>query len=188
MPKSGLNQERVVQAAIDLIEEAGYRNFSMRALADRLQIRTASLYNHVDSMGALREAVGCCAVARLRQAQLDAIEGKRRDEAVIALARAYHDFGRTHVELYKVIMALPMENEALLHTVGGIVDPILDVFSQYGLTEQQQMHLQRVLRSILHGFISQEEAGYFRHLPVSTADSFDLAIRCFLAGLHEMEG
>ncbi|MDE7249505.1 MAG: TetR/AcrR family transcriptional regulator [Lachnospiraceae bacterium] len=37
----------VVHAAITLIEEKGNQNFSMRELADMLQVKTAALYNHV---------------------------------------------------------------------------------------------------------------------------------------------
>ena len=39
MPRMGLNRQSVVNAAITLIEEKGNQNFSMRELADRLQIK-----------------------------------------------------------------------------------------------------------------------------------------------------
>ena len=188
MPRMGLNKQSVVDAAITLIEEKGYEHFSMRELADRLQVKTAALYNHVESMDALHLEVGYYAIARLRQAQLSAVEGSVRDEAVHALAYAYYNFAKEHPELYKVILSLPMtKNDALLLAAGDIVEPIMGVLSQYGLDQEQQMHLQRVLRSILHGFISQEAAGCFKHFPVNISDSFRFAIRCFLDGLHEME-
>ena len=70
MPRMGLNKQSVVDAAITLIEEKGYEHFSMRELADRLQVKTAALYNHVESMDALHLEVGHYAIARLGQAQL----------------------------------------------------------------------------------------------------------------------
>ena len=188
MPRMGLNRQSVVNAAITLIEEKGNHNFSMRELADMLQVKTAALYNHVESMDALYLEVGYYAIAQLRQAQLSAVKGYERDEAVHALSYAYYKFAKEHPELYKVILSLPMtRNDALLLAAGDIVKPIMGVLSQYRLSVEQQMHLQRVLRSILHGFISQEAAGCFRHFPVDISDSFRFAIRCFLDGLHEME-
>lgn len=45
--RSGLTRERLVAAALELINEEGLEGLSMRALADRLQVRAASLYWHV---------------------------------------------------------------------------------------------------------------------------------------------
>jgi TetR/AcrR family tetracycline transcriptional repressor len=45
--KQGLTRERLVNAALALIGEEGLEGLSMRALADRLQVKAASLYWHV---------------------------------------------------------------------------------------------------------------------------------------------
>jgi len=42
--QQGLTRERLVGAALDLIGEEGLEGLSMRALADRLQVKAASLY------------------------------------------------------------------------------------------------------------------------------------------------
>ena len=43
----GLTRERLVHAALDLIQEEGLEGLSMRALADKLEVKAASLYWHV---------------------------------------------------------------------------------------------------------------------------------------------
>ena len=50
MPRQGLSQDVVLRAAVDLIEEGGLPHFSMGELARRLQVKPASLYNHVESL------------------------------------------------------------------------------------------------------------------------------------------
>jgi AcrR family transcriptional regulator len=45
--QQGLTRDRLVGAALDLIGEEGLEGLSMRALADRLQVKAASLYWHV---------------------------------------------------------------------------------------------------------------------------------------------
>ncbi len=63
------------------------------------------------------------------------------------------------------------------------------MLSQYKVNEEQIIHWQRILRSIIHGFLTQEESGFFQHYPVSVEISYQAAIRCFLNGLHtEIEG
>jgi AcrR family transcriptional regulator len=45
--RQGLTRERLVEAALALIREEGLEGLSMRALADRLEVKAASLYWHV---------------------------------------------------------------------------------------------------------------------------------------------
>jgi TetR/AcrR family tetracycline transcriptional repressor len=45
--QSGLTRERLVGAALELIGDEGLEGLSMRALADRLEVKAASLYWHV---------------------------------------------------------------------------------------------------------------------------------------------
>lgn len=188
MPRIGLNQEKIVCAAAAFIEEQGFEKFSMRKLADRLQVKTAALYNHIESIEALHTQVGFYAISELRQAQVSAIQGKRREAAVQALAEACYGFAREHPRLYQAIAFLPIaRDDTLLDAAGDIVEPIMEVLSHYDLEETQKMHLQRVLRSILHGFITQEATGHFRQFSVEITDSFQLAMSCFLSGLHAME-
>jgi len=188
MGHKGLSKEAVVKAAVKIIEENGYGNFSMRALADLLGIKTASLYNHVSGMAELYTEIGLYALRLQKQTQLDAIEGKEMDEAVYALADAYRCFAREHRELYKIIMGMPKVPNAILEQAAvQIIDPIMQVLAGYDLEEAARMHWQRVLRSIMHGFISQEEAGFFSHFDVDADESYRIAVRCFLDGLHADE-
>ena len=162
MPKQGLSKESVVQAAIQLIEEKGIVQFSMAQLAQRLNIKTASLYNHIDSMNQLLECVGEDAVRRIAGQETLAIEGKKCDDALFALAETYRTFVREHYELYRVIMAFPkLDNPSLEQEAGKIVSPILEVLSSYGLTETQQQHWQRVLRAVMGGYALHGQSGGF---------------------------
>jgi AcrR family transcriptional regulator len=51
----GLTRERLVEAALELINEEGLDGLSMRALADRLEVKASSLYWHVRDRGELLE-------------------------------------------------------------------------------------------------------------------------------------
>src|SRR5438552_19197077 len=51
----GLTRDRLVEAALGLINEEGLDGLSMRALAERLEVKAASLYWHVRDRGELLE-------------------------------------------------------------------------------------------------------------------------------------
>ena len=66
-----------------------------------------------------------------------------------------------------------------------LLKTVIKLLSDYGLSEEAMAHWQRVFRAILHGFISQEDLGYFYYYKdTDLKKSRDIAIQCFLNGLH----
>lgn len=188
MPRNGLSKEKVIEAAAVLIEQSGTAAFSMRALADSLQIKTASLYNHVKSMEALMVAVCVHALQMQRDAEMAAIADKRGAEAVFALANAYRAFAREHRELYRLIMTTAVSCGEQLNEVSAcIVEPFMKALEHTAFSQQEKYHWQRVLRGIVHGFVSQEDAGFFSHLPAAVDESFRTAIQCYMDGMAQAE-
>ena len=182
----GLTKEVLVEVSKELIEQEGIGAFSMRVLAEKLGVKTASLYAHVESMDALFTEVGLSALHDQKAAQLMAIQGKSGDAAVFALAESYRAFAKEHSALYQFITQMPMgKNEELKAAAAITAEPSMQVLNSYPLSEEQQMHWQRVLRGMMHGFASQEAAGYFSHYPVDLEESYRLAIQCVVDGLHE---
>lgn len=81
-----LSRERIVDAALDLIDEVGAETFSVNLLAGRLGVRPSSLYNHIAGKDDLLAAV--------QEVITDAIdstmfETESWDVAVGAWARSY---------------------------------------------------------------------------------------------------
>lgn len=182
----GLNKGIVVEAAKELIEETDYAAFSMRALAEKLGVKTASLYTHIESMDALFTEIGLSALNDQKAAQLAAIGGKGGDAAVFALAESYRAFAKAHAALYKLIMQMPTgRDEALRIAAEMTVEPSMQVLRGYPISEESRMHWQRVLRGVMHGFVSQEASGYFSHYPIDLEESYRLAIQCVIDGLHK---
>lgn len=188
MYRKGLNQEQIINYAKEQIEKSGYDQFSMRALAEKLNVKTASLYAHVESMDALLKDVGLLALQEQKAYQLESIAGKHRDEAVMALSEAYRKYAKEHKELYRFIMQMPTsDNEPLKNAASMITEPAMKVLEDYSLREERKMHWQRILRGLMHGFISQEENGYFSHYDADVEESYRIAIQCLIDGLHREE-
>lgn len=188
MPRNGLTKKRVIEGAAKLIEETGTADFSMRALADSLNVKTASLYNHVENMDALLKDVCAYALEMQRNMELNAIKQKRGAEAIAALANAHRQFAKAHRELYRLIMNMAAScGDSFSEVSACIVDPFLCVLSDTHFDETEKIHWQRVLRGIVHGFVSQEDAGFFSHLPADVDESFHTAIQCYMDGLAQAE-
>lgn len=184
----GLNKEIIVESAKELIEKEGIQQFSMRKLAERLGIKTASLYTHIESMEALFTETGLSALNEQRNCLLHAIGDKHGDAAVEALAESYRKFAAEHMELYRFIMQMPSGDDEVLRDAAAVTaEPFMKVLDDYPMPDDRKMHWQRVLRGLMHGFVSEEQAGYFSHYPVPVNESYDIAVRCVIAGLHNEE-
>lgn len=57
MPRAGLTQQKIAVAALDLIDEIGIDEFSMRKLAPRLGVGPMAIYRHFDHQEDLFDAV-----------------------------------------------------------------------------------------------------------------------------------
>lgn len=132
-------------------------------------------------MDALFTEIGLSALRDQKAAQLAAIEGKDGDAAVFALAESYRTFVKAHAALYQRIMQ--GRDETLRAAAAMTAEPSMQILRGYPITEERRMHWQRVLRGMMHGFVSQEASGYFSHYPVDLEESYRLAIQCVIAGL-----
>lgn len=190
MGSKGLSRDIVIAEAIACIENTGQPGVSLHELARRLGVKTPSLYNHIRSTGELQYEVFRYAIEKFVSYQQAATAGKRKDEAVRAFAKAYHAFAVENKGLYRLIMSIPPEEDDTAKELAvPLLDTVVALLSEYGLGEEAVAHWQPVFRAILHGFISQEDPGYFYYYrSVDPEESRDIAVQCFLDGLHAQTG
>lgn len=190
MGAKGLTKEIIIAEAVSIIEETGQPQISLHELARRLEIKTPSLYNHIKNTKELQYAVLQYAIDKFISNQLSATKGKKKDDAVRAFAEAYHSFATESKGLYQLIMSIPSENDTQGKEMAvPLLRVVVSILSDYDLTEEAIAHWQRVFRAILHGFISQEYLGYFYYYSdVDLKKSRDIAVQCFLDGLHSEIG
>ena len=89
--RSTLTRDRIVDAALDVIDRAGLDGLSMRKLGAELGVEAMALYHHVGSKERLLEAV----VERL-MSELDTDPGESADWLGVLrnMARAYRALAR----------------------------------------------------------------------------------------------
>ena len=186
MSSKGLTKEIIIAEAVMLIEESGESTISLHKLAQRLDIKTPSLYNHIKNTKDLQHEVFKYAIDKFVTNQNAATMGKQKDDAVKAFAEAYHAFAIENKGLYRLIMSMPLDNDDTEKEMAvPLLETVMHLLSDYGLSDEGIAHWQRVLRAILHGFISQEDLGYFYYYKhIDLKKSREIAIQCFLDGLH----
>lgn len=97
----GLSRERIVRAAIGLIEREGEDGLSMRRVAKELGVAVMSLYNHVPNKAALLDGVAAEILGGMEVADDPAMPWTERARALI---RAYRKIAHDHPRCVTLVL------------------------------------------------------------------------------------
>ena len=186
MPRAGLDTASVVAAGADLADEIGFADLTMGQLAERVGVRTPSLYKHVASQDDLNRRIAARALNEAADAIGAAIQGRSGRDARQATARALREFllarpGR-YTAAIGVKFAGPDDPVVLAETRG--VGPFIAVLRGYNIPPADTTH---ALRSIFHGFATIEAGGGFQW-GTATDESFEWPIDLVDLGLRPAFG
>lgn len=188
MRGKGLTMDVIVNAAAALVVEKGYNKFTVRDLAEKLECKAASLYNHIGSFDDVNREVGKLAAGRMNDALEAASRGKESDAAIEALAHEYRHFAKNNYELYQAIMGLPaLDQDDSLRVGRESLLVMRRVVHQYEISDEDAVNFSRCLRGALHGFVSYEMAGYYTRKNVPVEESFQFLIRGYVDWIHRLE-
>ncbi len=188
MPRSGLTAASVVEAGAALVDEIGFDQLSMGLLADRLGVKTPSLYKHVANQADLAHSIAVLAMTELADAIGDAVQGRSGSDALVAGAVAMRTFVRDHPGRYAAGNAAQITGpeDPLQPASGRVMAAWAAMLHGYGLDPEQEIHALRMLRSTLHGFGTLEVAGSFQ-VQVSPDESFTWIVDFLDHGLRSLQ-
>ncbi|HEX2912537.1 MAG TPA: TetR/AcrR family transcriptional regulator [Chloroflexia bacterium] len=183
--RAGLDQKIVVQAAAELADAGGLHELSLATLAERLGVRTPTLYHYVGGQAGLRRELALMGCRELAIRMGKAVMGKAGDEAVLALAYAYRAFVNEHPGLYAAtVQAADPDDKEVVAAQTQVVEIALATLSGYHLSHDDAIHVVRMIRSIVHGFATLEDGGGFG-IPLDRDETFKRLLNIFLSGLHK---
>ena len=187
MARAGLTSALVTEAGAHLVDEVGFDELSMSLLADRLGVKTPSLYKHVTSQGDLAHRIGVLSMVEFGDALGHAIEGRAGTEALTEGARAMRTYVLAHPGRYAAgNSARPTgPDDPLWPATQRVMATWAAMMRSYHLDPAQEIHAMRMLRSVLHGFATLEAAGSFQ-VDAPVDDSFTWMVDFIDHGLQSL--
>ncbi|WP_430787934.1 TetR/AcrR family transcriptional regulator [Actinoplanes sp. G11-F43] len=162
MPRAGLAPASVIAAGADLADEVGLAGLTMGLLAERVGVRTPSLYKHVDSLDTLRRGIAVQAKRELGAALARAAVGRSGGAALHAFAAAYRRWALDHPGRYAATVRAPAPgDEEDLLAGNETLQVLLDILTGFDRPDDTRIDDARMVRSALHGFTSLEGGGGF---------------------------
>lgn len=164
MPRVGLGPDAVTGAGAALADEVGFDRLSMALLAERLGVRTPSLYKHVAGQADLAHRIAVLAMNEIADDIRDATQGRAGRDALLAGAQAMRRYVLDHPGRYAAGNAARPSglDDPLIPAVDRVLASWAAMLRGYRLEPDQQMHALRMLRSLLHGFATLEGIGSFQ--------------------------
>jgi AcrR family transcriptional regulator len=164
VPRAGLTKADVVRAGAALADDVGYGNLAMRPLAEKLGVRTPSLYKHVTSLADLQHGIAVLATTELDRAIRDAMHGLSGRDALAAFGRAFRTYVTAHPGRYTATVGAEFAGpeDPLLEPSTRLLDSMAAVLRGYGIPEDQMTHAVRTLRCAFHGFASLQVSQGFQ--------------------------
>ncbi|WCN78614.1 TetR/AcrR family transcriptional regulator [Micromonospora sp. LH3U1] len=185
MPRAGLTSAAVVEAGASLADEIGFAQLSMGLLAERLGVKTPSLYRHVDSLADLAHRIAVLATIEVGDAIRDATQGRAGTDALTAAAQAMRTYVKDHPGRYAAGNAARSNgpDDPLLTASSRLLASLSAVLRGYRLDPGQEIHALRMFRSMMHGFATLEAAGGFQ-IDTDVDESFTWMINHVDQGLR----
>lgn len=180
MPQAPLNSTSIVEAAMEVLDRDGIGGLSMRVLADRLDVKAASLYYHVRNKDALLQAIAD-RVAREVNDAADPADGWR--PMLTAMAVRLRAVLRAHPGAATVVATKNVTPETAQQIAGHLGPPLA---AGLHTTMDRALQLAQSLYVLVAG-LALAEFGDVPHEPAAPRayyDAwFDLAVGTFLDGI-----
>ncbi len=182
--KRKTDQADIIDTALSILDDQGLAAVTLKNVASELNIKSPSLYNHVDNLDDLLSMVAIRCLDNLYNALVNTVIGLSERDALLALSNEYRAFFKKHPGQYSLIQSVTIWQHNL--EAKGASDKILQlagkILEKSDLSQDGMIHFIRVWRSFMHGFLSLETNGDFG-LEQSVNDSFNYGLRVLLNSL-----
>src|SRR5438874_1899396 len=127
----GLDQATAVEAAAKLVDEEGIEQLSLGRLAERLGVRTPSLYNHVAGLPGLKHDLALYCLRDVYERVTRTAIGKSRAQAIFAFANTYLSYARETPGRYALTLAPDPDDQEVHLLANQLVDVARAILAPY---------------------------------------------------------
>jgi len=180
-----MNQKEIVSIAGELANRNGLAALSMKELAKECKIKPPSLYKHIDGIEHLHDLLGMQFIEMLIDSILEVTSGVSGKTAILELAHSFRKLALENPGLYQSMQLTHLQRSPEYgKKAEKLILILVKIFSSLNISENETIHLIRIFRATLHGFIDLEINQGFG-LPEDIEISFHMAVELFLESLNK---
>ena len=182
-----LNRTLVVEMAASIADAEGIDAVTLQRIANDAGVKQPALYRHVSGIEELWMLLSLRGRDELVLYLTAAMTNTKRDETVLAVARAWQRFVREHPGLYSATDRVPSVGDADIEaSLSRVVVTLTNALKDYQLNDDARAHCARTLRSALHGFcVLEKDHGHPE--PQAIDAGLNNLVELFCRGIETLE-
>lgn len=174
----------VLQTAANIADEKGLSNVSLKAVAECLNIRTPSLYNHINSLDDLFREVAHQGMCEMNERMTRVAVGTYGDNAIKKIALEYLNYMVEHPGIYETIQwATWHGTDETAKIFSDYINLLTTLICSCNFKEEATTEILNLLTGILHGY-STLQLRYAFTEPEKVKSNLCNAIDTILTGAH----
>lgn len=181
-------KEAVIQAASEIADEKGLHNLSLKVVAEKLGIRTPSLYNHISSLEELLRAVAHNGMRQMNERMTQAAIGKAGTVAIKAVSVEYLNYMIEHSGVYETIQWVTWngteETSSLFNEFSSL---LVTLIKSCNFNEANTNEIMNMLIGLIHGYTTLQLRYAFDE-PDKVRHSLCDALDTLLSGIQIRDG
>lgn len=179
-----VTKSAVIKAASEIADADGLNNVSLKVVAEKLNIRTPSLYNHIASIDDLLREVAHNGMLAMNAKMTQSAIGKAGDTAIKSISVEYFQFMIEHPGVYETIQwATWHGNDETAKIFCEYKTLLTTLILSCGFKEQDANEILDLIMGVLHGYTTLQLRFALINPDKSKADLCN-AIDTILIGAH----
>ena len=188
MSKNNINEEIIIETAASIVNEVGFENLSLKIIAEKLNIKSPSLYNHISSLDEIKSKLMVYGWKQMEERMIDSAAGVSGYEALRNMCNVFFDYATSNKGVFtSMLWYNKFENDEKEKATERLFNVIFKVMKYLDISDANINHIIRTLRAFLEGFSLLVNNNAFGN-PISIKESFDLSLEVIMNGIKSLEG
>lgn len=188
MSKNCISDELIITTSARLSNEEGLNNLSLKMIAEELNIKSPSLYNHISSLDEIKEKLMIYGWKELGEKATESAVGVAGYEALRNMCYAFYDYATSNKGVFTAMLWYnKFESKEKNEATTKLFSLLFRVLQPLNISDNNIEHIIRTLRGFLEGFVLLVNNNAFGN-PISIKESFDLSLDIIFNGMKSLEG
>ncbi len=188
MPKNNISEELIIETSAHIANEIGLDNLSLKIIAEELNIKPPSLYNHISGLDNIKEKLMIYGWKQIENKMIDSAVGVAGYEALKNMCYAFYDYATNNKGVFAAMLWYnKYETQENNNSTVRLFELLFKVMKALDISEDNINHSIRTLRGFLEGFSLLVNNNAFGN-PISIKESFDLSLEIIMNGIKSLEG
>ncbi len=188
MSKNSISDDLIIETSAQLSNKVGLDNLSLKMIAEELNVKSPSLYNHIASLDEIKSQLMIYGWKQMEEKIIDSAVGVSGYEALKKMCYAFYDYSINNKGIFTAMLWYnKYENAQKENATTRLFTMLFKVMKPLDISDDNINHIVRTLRGFLEGFSLLVNNNAFGN-PISIKESFDLSLEIIMNGIKSLEG